>query len=283
MGLTQQEQQEVESANGSGRQPVMFVHGLWLLAGSWDAWRGLFEERGYATLAPGWPDDPDSVAEGRANPNAFAGKGVAEITDHFGEAARQLTRPPVIIGHSFGGLITQKLAGEGLAAAAVAIDPAPMRGVLALPVSTLKASFPVLRNPANKSKAVMLTYEQWRYAFANGVDEAEAKALYEQYPVPGAGRPLFQAAFANFNPKAETAVDTSNATRGPLLIISGEVDHIVPKAVAHGAYKRYSKSAATTEFVEMAGRGHSLALDSGWREVADTALAFLEKSGVGPS
>ena len=159
-------------------------------------------------MAPGWPDDPDSVAEGRANPDAFAGKGVAEITDHFGEAARQLTRPPAIIGHSFGGLITQKLAGEGLAAAAVAIDPAQMRGVLALPLSTLKASFPVLRNPANKSKAVMLTYEQWRYAFANAVDEDEAKALYEQYPVPGAGRPLFQAAFANFNPKAETAVDT---------------------------------------------------------------------------
>ena len=283
MGLTQREQQEVASANESGRQPVMFVHGLWLLAGSWDAWRGLFEERGYATVGAGMAGRPRFGRRGAGQPGRLRRQGGGR--DHrplrrSGAAAR---RPPAIIGHSFGGLITQKLAGEGLAAAAVAIDPAPIRGVLALPAVDAEGVVPGAAQPGQQVeggdadlRAVALRVRQRR---RRGRGQGAVRAV----PRAGAGRPLFQAAFANFNPKAETAVDTSNATRGPLLIVSGEVDHIVPKAVAHGAYKRYGKSAATTEFVEMAGRGHSLALDSGWREVADTALAFLEKSGVGPS
>ncbi len=283
MTLNDREQQELTAANESGRQPVMFVHGLWLLASSWDPWRSLFEEQGYATLAPGWPDDPDTVSEGREHPEAFAGKTVGQITEHYADVARQLTRKPAVVGHSFGGLITQKLAGDGLATAAVAIDPAPFRGVLPLPVSALRSSFPVLHNPLNRNRAVMLTYEQWRYAFTNAVPEDEARALYDIYPVPGSGTPLFQAAFANVNPKSETKVNTGNDSRGPLLIVSGEQDHTVPRAIAHGSYKRYAKSPATTEFIEIAGRGHSLVIDSGWREVADTVLEFLARSGAGPS
>jgi pimeloyl-ACP methyl ester carboxylesterase len=281
MATTEREQREIETANTSGRQPVVFVHGLWLLASSWDAWRALFEARGYATAAPGWPDDPETVAEARAHPEVLAGKSVGQVTHHYAELIAQLTRKPIIIGHSFGGLITQKLAGDGLAVGAVAIDPAPFRGVLPLPFSSLKAAFPALHNPLNRNRSVMLTYEQFRYAFANAVPETEAQTLYDTYSVPGPGRPLFQAAFANFNPRTEASVHTKNVARGPLLIIDGEDDHTVPWKIANASYKRYKHSKSPTEITKIAGRGHSLTIDSGWREVAETALAFLEKQGLG--
>lgn len=275
MTLSPREAREVEAANASGRPSVVFIHGLWLLAGSWDPWRELFEERGFATVAADWPDDPATVAEGRARPEVFAGKSVGAITDHVAELISTLHVKPVVIGHSFGGLITQKIAGRGLAAASVAIDPGPFRGVLPLPISSLKAAFPVLRNPGNRSRQVMLTAEQFRFAFANAVSPEEAASLYQSYPVPGSGVPLFQAAFANINPGTEASVDTKNPERGPLLIISGEKDNTVPWAIANASFKRQKRNPNPTEIKEIAGRGHSLVIDSGWLEVASAALDFL--------
>ncbi len=273
--LTIQEQQEIDRANTEGKLPVVFVHGLWLLSSSWDRWRALFEEQGYTTLAPGWPDDPDSVEEAKHNPEVFAHKRIKQVTDHYVDAIGQLKTKPVVIGHSFGGLIAQRLAGEGVAAVTVAIDPAPFRGVLPLPLSALKSSSAVLGNPLNYTHAVPLTYEQFRFAFANAVDESEAHELYETYSVPGSGVPIFQAATANLNPWTEAQVDTKNPGRGPLLIISGEYDHTVPWVIAHASYKRQQENLAVTEIREIPGRGHSLTIDHGWREVAETALAFI--------
>jgi pimeloyl-ACP methyl ester carboxylesterase len=269
------EQQEIDRANASGLQPVVFVHGLWLLSSSWDNWRTLFEEQGYTTLAPGWPDDPDTVEEAKHDPEVFAHKRIKQVTDHYVDAIRQLKTKPAVIGHSFGGLIAQMLAGEGVAAVTVAIDPAPFRGVLPLPLSALKSSSAVLSNPLNYTRAVPLTYEQFRFAFANAVDESEAHKLYETYSVPGSGVPLFQAASANLNPWTEAQVDTKNPERGPLLIISGEHDNTVPWAIAHASYKQQEKNPAVTEIREIPDRGHSLVIDHGWREVAETALAFI--------
>jgi pimeloyl-ACP methyl ester carboxylesterase len=278
--ITATEQAEIDDANESGRPPVVFVHGLWLLPSSWRAWRDLAEERGYATLAPGWPDDPATVREARANPSAFAGKSVGAITDHYAEVIRGLHRKPVVMGHSFGGLITQKLAGMGLAVAAVAIDPAPFRGVLPLPVSALRASAPVLANPVNYRRSVMLTEKQFRFAFGNAVSEAESSELYEIYAVPGSGVPLFQAATANLNPRTEASVDTTNPDRGPLLVISGEKDNTVPWAIANASYRKQARNPSPTEIIVIPGRGHSLVIDGGWREVAETAFAFVERHGV---
>ena len=273
--LTTHEQQEIERANASGLQPVVFVHGLWLLSSSWDRWRTLFEEQGYITLAPGWPDDPETVEEGNSDPEVFAHKRIKQVTQHYVDIIHQLKMKPVIIGHSFGGLIAQQLAGEGVSAATVAIDPAGFRGVLPLPLSALKSAAPVLSNPANYGRAIPLTFEQFQFAFANVVDEKEAHELYETFAVPGSGTPLFQAAAANFNPRTEDRVDTKNPDRGPLLLISGEKDNTVPVAVVHAAYKRQQDNPAITEIREISGRGHSLIIDHGWQEVAEAALTFV--------
>src|SRR5215207_8748032 len=277
MTITEHELHQCELANATGRQPVVFVHGLWLLPSSWDRWAALFEENGYVALTPGWPDDPDTVEEAKAHPEVFAGKSIGQVADHVEEIIRGLTSKPAIIGHSFGGLLTQILAGRGLAAASVAIDPAPFRGVLPLPISSLKSACPVLGNPANRNRAVPLTYEQFRYGFANAVSEDEAKQLYETYSVPTSGKPLFQAATANLNPWTEAKVDTKNPERGPLLIISGEKDHTVPWAIANASYQQQEGNQGVTEIVEMKNRGHALTIDSGWREVADTALTFVKR------
>jgi len=275
--ITHHETLQVDDANASGRTPVMFVHGLWLLPSSWDRWRAVFEDAGYATLAPGWPDDPETVAEANAHPEVFAKKSIREIADHFDEVVQKLDIKPAIIGHSFGGLLTQILAGRGLSAASVAIDPAPFRGVLPLPISALRAGSPVLSNPLNRGRAVPLTFEQFRYAFANAVGEDEARDLYETYAVPAPGEPLFQAAFANFNPWTEDKVDTKNPDRGPLLILDGELDNTVPWAIANASYKQQKRNNGVTEILKVAGRGHSLTIDGGWREVADTSLAFIQR------
>jgi pimeloyl-ACP methyl ester carboxylesterase len=258
-------------------QPVVFVHGLWLLASSWDRWTAVFEEAGFVALTPGWPDDPDSVAEANANPENFAHKTIGEVADHFSRVVGGLTRKPAIIGHSFGGLLAQILAGRGLAVVTVAIDPAPFRGVLPLPLSSLKSAWPVLGNPANRGRAIPLTFEQFRFGFANAVSEDEARELYHAYAVPASGAPLFQAAAANLNPWTEAKVDTDSAARGPLLIISGEKDNTVPWAIANASYKQQKDNPGVTEIVEMPNRGHALTIDSGWREVADTALAFVRR------
>ncbi len=273
--LTSAEQHEVDQANASGLPSAVFVHGLWLLSSSWDRWRVHFKEQGFTTLAPGWPDEPETVEEANEDPHAFAHKRVKQVTDHYFEAIRQLTIKPAVIGHSFGGLIAQRLAGEGVAAVTVAIDPAPFRGVLALPLSSLKAASPVLSNPLNYNRAVPLTFEQFRFAFANAVDEHEAHELYATFAVPASGVPLFQAATANLNPWTEVQVDTKNPARGPLLIISGEKDNTVPWAIANASYKHQEKNPGVTEIREIPDRGHSLTIDHGWQEVAETALAFI--------
>jgi pimeloyl-ACP methyl ester carboxylesterase len=277
MALTAREIQEIDRANADGRKPVVFVHGLWLLPTAWQPWRDLFEQNGYVALAPGWPDDPETVAEARAHPEVFANKRVKQVTDHMAEAIGRLKQKPAVIGHSFGGLITQQLAGRGLAAVSVPIDPAPFRGVLPLPFSSLKSALPVLGNPANFRRSVMLTYEQFRYAFANAVGEDEARRLYDQYAVPASGAPLFQAATANFNPRTEAAVDTLNPERGPMLILDGEKDHIAPWAIAHASYRRQQRNASVTEIRKIPGRGHSLVFDDGWGEVAEAALSFVKE------
>jgi pimeloyl-ACP methyl ester carboxylesterase len=275
--MTEREKGEIARANAGSKRPVVFVHGLWLLAQSWDRWRALFEDAGFVTLAPGWPDDPETVDEARSKPEVFAKKTVKQAVDHHVGIIDQLKLKPAIVGHSFGGLITQILAGRGLAAASVAVDPAPFRGVLALPLSALKSASPVLAKPSNYNRAVPLTFEQFRYAFANAVSEGEARELYEAYSVPTSGVPIFQAALANLNPWSEVAVDTTNPRRGPLLVISGQKDHTVPRAISYSSYKRQKKNPGPTEFVEMPERGHSLTIDAGWQEVARAALAFIEK------
>jgi non-heme chloroperoxidase len=275
--LAEHEAEQIEKANASGSTPVVFIHGLWLLPSSRDRWADVFQQQGYAPLTPGWPDDPETVEEAKANPEAFAGKSIGQVADHYSDVIGRLAKEPAVIGHSFGGLLTQIVAGRGLAKVSVAIDPAPFRGVLPLPISSLRSASPALRNPANRHRAVPLTYEQFRYSFANAVDEDEAKELYDTYAVPTPGEPLFQDATANFNPWTEAKVDRKNPKRGPLLIISGELDHTVPPAIAKASYKRQRKNKAVTEIVEMKGRGHALTIDSGWKEVADTALAFVQK------
>jgi pimeloyl-ACP methyl ester carboxylesterase len=269
--------EQVDQANATGRIPVVFIHGLWLLPSSWDRWAAVFEEAGFTALTPGWPDDPDTVAEANANPKVFAGKTVGQVADHYADVIGGLARKPAVIGHSFGGLLAQMVAGRGLSAATVAIDPAPFRGVLPLPISALRSSAPVLSNPANWNRAVPLTYEQFRYAFANAVSEDEAKELYETYAVPAPGAPLFQAASANLNPWTEAKVDSKNPERGPLLIVSGEKDHTVPWAIANASYKKQKRNEGVTEIEEIPGRGHALTIDSGWREVAEKALAFVKR------
>jgi pimeloyl-ACP methyl ester carboxylesterase len=275
--LTTQEQDQIERANLEGKQPVVFVHGLWLLASSWDYWRMFFEEQGYMTLAPGWPDDPETVAQATDDPEVFANKRIKQVTDHYADVIRQLTMMPAVIGHSFGGLIAQMLADEGLSAATVAIDAAGFRGVLPLPLSELKSGAPVLRNPANYHRAVALTYEQFRYGFANVVDENEAHQLYDTYAVPGSGTFVFQGASANLNPRTEDRVNTMNPERGPLLLIAGEKDHTVPLSVVSAEYKLQQHNPSVTEFHQMPNRGHSLVIDHGWREVAQIALDFITK------
>jgi non-heme chloroperoxidase len=275
--ITEYETEQLDRANATGKTPIVFIHGLWLLPSSWDRWRPVFEAAGYSTLAPGWPDDPNTVGDANRHPEVFAHKTVGQVADHFEDVIAKLTKKPALIGHSFGGLLAQILAGRGLAAASVAIDPAPFRGVLPLPISALKSASPVLGNPANHGRAVPLTYEQFRYAFANAVTEDEATELYNTFAVPAAGAPLFQAATANLNPWTEVKVKSKNPDRGPLLIISGEKDHTVPPAIANASYKKQKRNKGVTEIKEIAGRGHALTIDNGWREVADTALTFVQR------
>ena len=279
MPLTAEELQEIDRANESGRQPIMFVHGLWLLPSSWDRWRELFEQHGYSTLAPGWPDDPDTAKEARDHPEVFAKKSLKVITAHYAEAIRALKIKPALVGHSFGGVIAEELAGEGLSAVTVAIDPAPFRGVLPLPVSALKSAAPILVNPANYGRAVSLTFEQFQFGWANALPEREANELYEMYHVPGAGRPLFSAAFANVNPWTEDRVDTTNPDRGPMLLIAGEDDNTVPWAIVSAAWQRQLRNPAVTDIKTFPGRGHSLVIDHGWKDVAECTLAYI-KAGV---
>lgn len=272
---TQDELDQVERANASGKQPVVFVHGLWLLGSSWDRWATYFEQAGYAAVTPGWPNDPATVEQARKNPEVFAGNSVGDVADYQAAVIAKLDRKPALVGHSFGGLLVQILAGRGLSAATVAIDPAPFRGVLPLPIAELRAAAPVIGNPANRKRAVALTFEQFRYGFANAVPEDEARRLHEEFHVAGSGIPVFQAAFANLNPRTEVKADSTNPDRGPLLLIGGEHDHQAPMAITKASYNKQTKNTGVTELHEMKGRGHSLTIDSGWQDVAKVALDFV--------
>jgi non-heme chloroperoxidase len=282
MPVTERETSEVQAANDTGRQPVVFIHGLWTLAESWQSWRELFEERGYATVAVDWPGDPASVEEARRHPDAFIGTSVGAAAGRVAKVIAGLARKPALVGHSFGGQLAEILAGRGLAAASVSIDRAPGRGIRPLPLAMLRSSFPVLGNPLNRRRAVALTYAQFRYAFANAVSEAEARDLYDAHHVAAPGLPFFQAAVGNLNPASETRTDVRNPNRGPMLLVAGGRDHTAPPAVSRAAYHRQQRNPGVTEFVELADRGHSLVFDSGWRDVAETALAFLTSQGVEP-
>ena len=275
--ITEYETEQIDRANSSGHSPVVLIHGLWLLPSSWDRWRAVFEEAGHTTLSPGWPDDPNTVEEANRHPDAMAHKTVGQVADHFEDVIGKLKKKPALIGHSFGGLLAQILAGRGVGAATVAVDPAPFRGVLPLPISALKSAAPVLGNPGNHGRAIPLTYEQFRFSFANAVSEDEAKELYNAFAVPASGAPLFQAATANLNPWTEVKVKTKNPDRGPLLIISGQKDNTVPWSISNASYKRQKRNEGVTEIVEIPDRGHALTIDHGWREVADTALGFIKR------
>jgi pimeloyl-ACP methyl ester carboxylesterase len=275
--ITEREALQIDAANKSGRVPVVLIHGLWLLAGSWDPWATMFEEAGYAALTPSWPDDPETLEAARANPQAFAGKTVGQVTEHMSEVLSQLSGKPAVIGHSFGGLIAQLIADRDLSAVTVAIDPAPFRGILPLPPAALRSVLPVLRNPANRARAVTLTFDQFRYAWANAVGEEEARRLHDSFHVAAPGAPIFQAAVANLNPSSQLKLDTRNPRRGPLLITSGEADHAVPPAFATAAFKKQRRNEGVTEFKEFSNRGHTLTIDDGWREVAEAALAFVQR------
>jgi non-heme chloroperoxidase len=275
--VTQREAQQVEQANASARTPVVFIHGLWLLPSSWDRWAELFEEAGYAAVTPSWPDDPETVEEARANPDVFARKTLGQVADHTADVIANLTKKPAVMGHSTGGLLAQIIADRGLSAATVAIDPGPFRGVLPLPISALRSAMPVLKNPLNRGRAITLTLDQFKYGWANALGEEEAKQLYETYHVATPGVALMQMANANLNPFTEAKVDTKNPDRGPLLIIDGEKDHTVPWAIANASFKRQQRNEGVTEIKKIPNRGHSLTIDSGWREVAETALAFVKR------
>jgi pimeloyl-ACP methyl ester carboxylesterase len=277
VAITHREARQVDEANASGRTPVLFLHGLWSLAWTWDPWLSLFREAGYAPIAADWPGDPETVDDARADPGVFAHRTLGQITEHVAEVIDALDHEPVVIGHSAGALVAQILAGQGRCAASVAIAPAPFRGVLPLPLTALRSVMPVLRDPSNRGRAVVLTPAQFRYAWANVLTDEEAWSLYETHHVAASGAALFQIATGNLNPRSEARVDTLNLERGPLLLLGAERDHTIPRALLHAAFKRQRRNRSVTEVESMPGRGHSLTVDHGWREVAERALRFVNR------
>ena len=275
--ISERETQQIEAARASGRTPVVLIHGLWVLPSSWANWAQLFEEAGYAALTPGWPDDPETVQEARANPDVFAKKTLGQIADHTAEVIGKLDKKPAVMGHSTGGLVSQLIADRGLSAVTVAIAPGPFRGVLPIPISALKSVMPVLKNPLNRGRAVTLSVDEFKYGWTNALGEDEAKRLYETYHVAAPGVALMQQANANLNPFTEAKLDPKNPERGPLLIIEGEKDRTVPWAIANASFKRQQRNDGVTEIEKIPNRGHSLTIDSGWREVAETALQFVKR------
>jgi pimeloyl-ACP methyl ester carboxylesterase len=278
MTISEREGREIEAANASGNTPVVLIHGLWLLPSSWADWADFFTRSGYAPLTPDWPGDPETVEDARANPDVFAKVSLKQVEEHTHEIIKALDKKPVIMGHSTGGLLAQMLAGHGLAAATVAIDPGVFRGVLPLPASVLKGVGPFLIDPRTRNRAITLTFDQFNFGWTNALDEKEAKELYDAYHVACSGMALVQMGNANLNPWTEAKVNTTNPNRGPLLILDGEKDHTVPWAIANAAYKRQSRNPGVTEIAQVPNRGHSLTIDHGWPEVAQMALDFVKRT-----
>ncbi|WP_029135696.1 alpha/beta hydrolase [Nakamurella lactea] len=262
------------------QRPVVFIHGLWLHATSWTPWMEYFQQHGYQPIAPGWPGDPDTVEQARQHPELIADHGIEDVTEHYAKIVAELEVPPILIGHSFGGMIAEKLLGENHGAAAIGIDAAQIKGVLPLPLSSLRATLPVFKNPANKHRAVSLTADEFRYSFGNALSEDESQALFDKWTIPAPGRPLFEAAAANFSLHSPAKVQTDNADRGPLLLVMASEDHTVPESITKSTFKQYRHSSAVTELLEFAGRGHSLTIDAGWRDVADGCLGWLTEQGL---
>jgi pimeloyl-ACP methyl ester carboxylesterase len=262
------------------RIPIVFIHGLWLHATSWTPWLDFFRDAGYDPIAPGWPNEPDTVLESRDLPDLVANTSIDDATAHFTKIIDSLDSAPIIIGHSFGGMLAEKLLGQGIGVAAIAIDPAQIKGVLPLPLAQLRAALPALGSPANLRRSVSLTREQFKFGFGNELTGAESGHLFETWAIPAPARPLFQAATANFSLHSQAKVDTDNETRGPLLLISGVADHTVPDVTTRSTLKQYRHSAAVTELQQFQGRGHSLTIDSGWRDVAEASRRWLATQGL---
>jgi alpha-beta hydrolase superfamily lysophospholipase len=264
----------------ASQTPVLLIHGLWLHSESWGSWVNAFREAGYDPSAPGWPGDGETVDATRKHPEDVAGHGIDDVVAHYTEIIDAMKTPPILVGHSFGGLIVQRLLGQGLGQAGIAIDAAPIKGVRVLPLSSLRVASVALRNPANRDRAVALSSAQFRYGFGNAIPQDESDELFERWAIPSPGRPLFEAASANLVRSSPAAVEVHNETRGPLLLVAGGADHTVPASITRSTLKLYRKSSAITDFKEFHDRGHSLALDSRWREVADHALTWLGKHGL---
>lgn len=259
--------------------PVVFVNGLWLHHTSWNPWLELFAARGYAPVAPSWPGEGATVVQTRTHPQGMANRGIAEITDHVADVIAGLPATPVVIGHSFGGLIAQRLLAGGFARACVVMSPAQFRGILALPLPQLESSWPILHRPDLRKKNWAHTPESFHRFFANAVPENESEELFEKYAIPGPTRPVFQVALSNLTVHSDATVDTGRE-RGPLLLIAATADRIVPESTVRAAYRIQERNPGVTEFTTLQGRGHSHPIDHGWRDVADLALDFLTRNHV---
>lgn len=267
---------DITDKESSRKRTAVLIHGMWMTPLCWEFIGPRLEQLGYRVTAPGWPGHEGDVEEVRkAAPSALAGLGFAEITSHFENMVRDMEEQPVLIGHSFGGLVAQVLLDRGLGAAGVAIDSAPPEGVNRIPYAQLKSAFPVLSRPGNRHKAVALTFKQFWYSFANTLVEEEARSAYERYAVPDTGRPIFQAALANFMREAPTAVNYRNNDRKPLLLIAGADDHTVPASVTRSNFKKYRHSSAVTDLQQFAGRSHLIIASRGWEEVVDAIDEWL--------
>ena len=254
------------------KKTIVLIHGLWMNALSWENWVERYRARGFDVVAKSWPGLDGDFQALRQNHAAIDNLGLGEVADYYEAIVKALPEPPILMGHSMGGVVVQVLLDRGLGVAGVAVDPGPLKGVLALPISALRSAFPVLKNPANNHRAVMLSPEEFHYAFTNTLSPAASQAAYDRYAVPGPGRVLFQAALANFNPRAVTRVDFHNDSRAPLLLIAGGDDHVAPPAVTKAEAKLQGKSQALTAYKEFPGRSHFTVGQPGWEEVADFAL-----------
>jgi pimeloyl-ACP methyl ester carboxylesterase len=258
----------------SSAPPIVLIHGLWMTALSWEHWVDRYQRQGFEVIARSWPGVDGDIAALRRDPSGLDRLGITEIVEFYAGVIGGLDRKPIIMGHSFGALITQILLDDGWGTAGVSIDSAPVKGVFRLPWSALRSAFPGLKNPANRHRAVTLTPEEFHYAFTNTMTDEASRTAYERYAVPGPGRPLFEAAFANFNPHAASKIDFKNDERAPLLVIAGRVDHVSPPSINRTIAKLQHRSKSITAYKEFPGRSHFILGQPGWEEVADFALAW---------